>query len=485
MNKASKMMLRWLGLISAIIIVTGLTSCSKVEDERNDETIPTKETVVTVDDKDLPEESTNDEIVDPNVSKDSDHKSVASVDSKKPEVDGRNQKDTSRKLHPEAGIHGAGPVGDGKDFAEIRDIDGNVIVTLENESGLIPVENGIVYTGREKNGEKSIYSYLYYDFDSKETTLLGSVEDIIAVMSYDNMYIDNDLYILLTDRDYNSFLCIIDTKELTFKKVALGTNMSLYNSMTYYDGFVYYFTADTMYTEAIYRYDPRDDEITKLWDYDFDYITFTDDKLLHLATDADHLYILKVESRGENTSRLFVDMYDNKLNLVERTELTDRIREFTKDLITEEIYGKERAEQRIDEEIRQPVLEFDIRNGVLYYQSLGLIRLLEEFVPGNSSNSKDIMKMDSYVIGAKSTDITDGDYCFYDIKSRCIYLYDPYKSELQKGKIIVNGESVDLFGIQYGPGGKLLIYDSHITGPFSERTTPFYYIDKTDLVQVE
>jgi len=488
MNKASKMMLQWLGLISAIIIVTGLTSCSKVEDERNDEIIPTKETVVTVDDKDLSEESTKDEIVDPNVSKDSDHKSVASVDSQKPEVDGRNLKETLRKLHPGDPKAGVGRIGGKRHITEIRDIEGTLMAALENASGLIPVEDGFVYCWDERIDEKSILSYYYYDLNSKETTMLGSVENPYAVMAHENMCIGNKLYLMLIDNNDNSYLCIIDTKELTLKKVALGTSLSRYCSMTYFDGFVYYFTADTESTKAIYKYDPNSDEITKVWDYTFDAETFKGDTLLHLATDADHLYVLKAESQGEYDSRLFVDMYDDALALVKRTELTDRINKYTEGLNLEDIFvvvEEERAKQIKADEIRKPVYGFDIRNGVLYFANRSLVRLLEEFVPDNSSDSKDIIQMNFHMICAENTEITSGDYCFYDTNSQLIYLYDPYKSVLQTSLLIVNGETIETIGIVYGQGGKLLIHKSGDIVTSSTITETVYFVDKTELTQVE
>lgn len=475
MDKASKMMLRCLGLVSAVVIVTCLTSCSWVEDERNAiEAVPTYEEVLTVDGDNTSEESNDEEIVGPNDSKNSSQ-----------EVDGRNLYETSRKLHPGNPGLGPGAFGNMKYFTEIRDIEGTLLATLEDASSLILVENGIVYNWIEKSDEKSICSYYYYDFDSKETTMLGSVENLSVVMSYDNMCIGNKLYILLNDSDKNTFLCIIDTKELTFKKVALGTSLSMYCSMTYYDGFVYYFTADTESTEAIYRYDPSSDEITKVWDYIFDAETFTGDTLLHLATDTDHLYVLKAEAHGKNNSHLFVDMYDNNLTLVTRTELTDRIHEFTKDLISEEIYGEERAAQIKDDEIRQPVYGFDIRNGVLYYENRSLTRLLETFVPGDSISSDDILQMNDYMIGAKNTEITDGDYCFYDVKTKYIYLYDPYKSVLKTGQLIVDGEAIETAGINYGRGGKLLVYKNGEEVTLSTTTRTLYYVDKTELTQVE
>jgi len=473
MNKASKKMLRCLSLVSVVIIVMGFTSCSKFENERNAiEAIPSHEAVLTVDGDNLSEESDDEKTVDQNDQKNSVQ-----------EIDGRDL--YARKNPPEAAGHGPGAFGNMKYFTEIRDIEGTLLTTIEDASSLTLVENGIVYNWIEKSDEKSICSYYYYDFDSKETTMLGSVENLSVVMSYDNMCIGNKLYILLNDSDKNTFLCIIDTKELTFKKVALGTNLSMYCSMTYYDGFVYYFTADTESTEAIYRYDPSSDEITKVWDYSFDAETFTGDTLLHLATDTDHLYVLKAESQGKDSSRLFVDMYDNKLDLIKRIELTDRIHEFTKDLITEEFYGKERAEQLKDDEVRQPVYGFDFRNGVLYYENRSLTRLLEEFDSEDSNESNAILQMNCDMVGAKSTEITSGDYCFYDIRSQCIYLYDPSKSKLQTGQLKVDDETVKIDGILYGRGGKLLIYKRGETGTLSTRTRTLYYLDKTELAQVE
>lgn len=478
-------------LLLTVILVTSFSSCSKKTDEENDvsEASPTQ-AVYTVDENNLMISS-------------SDEESVVPVDSENSvlEIDGRNLKETIKKLFPESGIHGSGPIGDEKNIVEIRDIKGMLIATLEDEADLIPVENGIIYTGRERNGEKSMYSYYLYDFDSKGTTLLGSVEGIFRIMSYDNMYIGNKLYTLLVDRDYNSFLCIMDTKELTFKKVALGTNKCIFCSMTYFDGFVYYYTADTIYTEAIYRYDPGNEEIIKIRDYAFDAENFTGDTLLHLATDTDYLYVLKAESKGKNSSRLFADMYDNKLDLVKRTELTDKIHEFNKDRITEEIYGKEEAEQRRDDAIRKPVYGFEVRNGVLYYEAQGGVRLLEEFAPGNSSDSKNIPQMNADMLGARSLEITNGEYCFFDIniqytypydpcnsvlqKSQYIYLYDPYNSVLQKSQLIINGETKEVWEIRYGRGGKLLINGGLKTDPLSEIKATFYYVDKTELSPVE
>ena len=89
------------------------------------------------------------------------------------------------------------------------------------------------------------------------------------------------------------------------------------------------------------------------------------------------------------------------------------------------------------------------------------------------------------MIGAKNTEITDGDYCFYDVKSKYIYLYDPYKSVLQTGQLIVNGEKVETAGLLYGRGGKLLIYKNGETGDLSTTTRTLYYVDKTELTQVE
>lgn len=144
-------MLRCLGLVSAVVIVTFFTSCSRVEDERNAiDTIPTPEAVLTVDGDNLSEESTKDVIVDPNVSKGSDHKSVASVDSQKPEVDGRNLKETLRKLHPGDPKAGSGRIGGKRHITEIRDIEGTLMAALENASGLIPVEDGFVYCWEER-----------------------------------------------------------------------------------------------------------------------------------------------------------------------------------------------------------------------------------------------------------------------------------------------------------------------------------------------
>ena len=258
--------------------------------------------------------------------------------------------------------------------------------------------------------------------------------------------------------------------------------------MTYFDGFVYYFTADTESTEAIYKYDPNSDEITKVWDYTFDAETFKGDTLLHLATDADHLYVLKAESQGEYDSRLFVDMYDDALALVKRTELTDRINKYTEGLNLEDIFGvveEERAKQIKAKEIRMPVCGFDIRNGVLYFANRSLVRLLEEFVPDNSSDSKDIIPMNFHMICAENTEITSGDYCFYDTNSQLIYLYDPYKSVLQTSLLIVNGETIETIGIVYGQGGKLLIHKSGDTVTSSTITETLYFVDKTELTQVE
>ena len=318
--------------------------------------------------------------------------------------------------------------------------------------------------------------------------MLGSVENPYAVMAHENMCIGNKLYLMLIDKNDNSYLCIIDTKELTLKKVALGTSLSRYCSMTYFDGFVYYFTADTESTEAIYKYDPNSDEITKVWDYTFDAETFKGDTLLHLATDADHLYVLKAESQGEYDSRLFVDMYDDALTLVKRTELTDRINKYTEGLNLEDIFGvveEERAKQIKADEIRMPVYGFDIRNGVLYFANCSLVRLLEEFVPDNSSDSKDIIPMNFHMICAEDTEITSGDYCFYDTNSQLIYLYDPYKSVLQTSLLIVNGETIETIGIVYGQGGKLLIHKSGDTVTSSTITETLYFVDKTELTQVE
>ncbi|MBO4498280.1 MAG: hypothetical protein J5739_08750, partial [Lachnospiraceae bacterium] len=426
------------------------------------------------------ERSDNNETVVPNTSENSDR-----------EVDGKKPFETSRKNFPgKPGDPkaGSGRIGGKRHITEIRDIEGTLMAALENASGLIPVEDGFVYCWEERIDEKSIRSYYYYDLNSKETTMLGSVENPYAVMAHENMCIGNKLYLMLIDKNDNSYLCIIDTKELTLKKVALGTSLSRYCSMTYFDGFVYYFTADTESTEAIYKYDPNSDEITKVWDYTFDAETFKGDTLLHLATDADHLYVLKAESQGEYDSRLFVDMYDDALTLVKRTELTDRINKYTEGLNLEDIFGvveEERAKQIKADEIRMPVYGFDIRNGVLYFANCSLVRLLEEFVPDNSSDSKDIIPMNFHMICAEDTEITSGDYCFYDTNSQLIYLYDPYKSVLQTSLLIVNGETIETIGIVYGQGGKLLIHKSGDTVTSSTITETLYFVDKTELTQVE
>jgi len=62
MKKASKKMLRCLSLVSILIILLGVTSCSKEEDKRNTiEMISTQETVPVVEEDSMFEKSNDEE----------------------------------------------------------------------------------------------------------------------------------------------------------------------------------------------------------------------------------------------------------------------------------------------------------------------------------------------------------------------------------------------------------------------------------------
>ena len=166
MVKALRAIFRGISLILTVVLVTALTSCSKVANESEvTEAIPTYEEVLSVDGDNLSEESDDEKTVDQNDQKNSVQ-----------EIDGRDLH--ARKNPPEAAGHGPGAFGNMKYFTEIRDIEGTLLTTIEDASSLTLVENGIVYNWIEKSDEKSICSYYYYDFDSKETTMLGSVENL-------------------------------------------------------------------------------------------------------------------------------------------------------------------------------------------------------------------------------------------------------------------------------------------------------------------
>ena len=358
---------------------------------------------------------------------------------------------------------------------------GNSMLKLDKEGFLVLVENGVIYTRFEKSllEDTSVTEFYYYNFDSGEADLIGSLDDVYYIASYEAINVDKIVYLRVEtgsiyDGSSQSVVCVLDTAKKELKTINLGKNLSPFNSMACFNDKLYVCTIPVNDVTVLWEYDMDGSNPSKIKEYHFDNEMQKGQYIRSIASDSDHLYVLRGEMGGDKPAKLFVDTYDKEIKSISVLDITDEIYSVTDEADLMSV--------RYDE-LRQPVYSFDVINGMLYYENRSVTRallLIEEDGAKARSVPADKTNICSRTYRAHYAETNESRICYYNSGDKDILFYDPRDDAVQKYQLKIHDKLISPCQIHYNSNGKMLIVEArddigNTTG------MKIYYVDFSDL----
>ena len=260
----------------------------------------------------------------------------------------------------------------------IYDADEHKIGEIDSYGILIQTDDSIIYNHLPQATSQEItdMDYYRYDFATNRSVKIGTIENWVYESKYNTTVIGNTLYMFITTQEE-------DQKESTLHlyKIDLESNgMSVvfsekgafqYNAMTSF--------GDTLYIVQILNnrcdmiaYDTVSGTRDVLKQFEFDDAAGTGETIRQITSDDDTLVCLRLKIDNEQRTSLYLDRYTADMTLVESVDLSS---------IT-----SERADLDPDDrenERRQGVSTFWVRDNLFYYENFSITRFLGKIENGS------------------------------------------------------------------------------------------------------
>lgn len=329
---------------------------------------------------------------------------------------------------------------------------------------IIPINDGFVYSKNvnvSETGECTM-EYFSYSLSNNKNKSLGIINNWIYEASYDSIYNNGHVYMLIvTDENAETidgkttYLYDIDISNSSMTNFLLGSEISPYCSMAIMNEEIFLSCPDTTGC-LIYRYDILSKRMSIEKEYVFDMDKNSGEVVRHISTDGDNIYLLRLKMNGELNVNVYLDVCDDKLNLIDSINITEYISEFVIETEDPSL------------EIRQLVSNLEINSSYVYYENFSITRAMFSLYPQineKSDNIKGLIKSSPNIWKALTFGKPGNMFVFYELLTDDIYLYDVETQKLLKCHFNVNESDYGISKVMQW-GGEIAIFLS----PISEKT---------------
>lgn len=360
----------------------------------------------------------------------------------------------------------------------VRDIyDGykEKIGQIEMSGITIQLDDKIVYTGYSNKPDQNPDQFCFYCFDlsTHEIECLGSIKKVYGLRSYENVFYNDHVYILISLGNPNKSsvdeVAVVDVDLINknAKKIYSNKNGCVYDTLELSNDKLLISHLGSDNISSIVEYDIETKEQKTVIKEDIS----KGNVIRSMSFDNDALYVLRVLYNEDHSKKqLFLDTYDLDYNRLSSTDLKD-------------IFDSEW--QSIFDETDQIVAEFRVSNGYMYYQNKSLTRFLGRINKDNSIEKIVIDSKGELNIAAKSNK-NDTSFLFLkkenDSSPNKLFLFD---STNGSAKECILGEDEEGYHIS----GATKNINDHITLNLSVNNDPeleglpgkIYYLSISDL----
>ncbi len=339
----------------------------------------------------------------------------------------------------------------------LLDINEIEITTFENFGYVILVDDGFVYSKYAEGSTQDCYlvDYYRYCFSTKEHINLGTIKGWVYESAYDTIYANGHLYMFITtgsifnQEDEQNYLYDIDLTENRMNGILLENAKGLYYSMTLVDERIYFVTPQ-MDECALCCYDIREGRISTIDVYEFDPEKNVGDTIRHICSDGDKIYLQRLKMDGENDAKVFMDVMNKDCELLYSIDLTENLVLDTS------------SPEFVNQEIRQPVSHFQVKNDILYYENFSCTRALFKFVEDGSDHKgkakvHHIIETDSAFLKALGANNYADIDVFYEVYRNEVFVLDYQTGELRRCTFDSKNKKYTNEYITCDPEGNMLI----------------------------
>lgn len=358
----------------------------------------------------------------------------------------------------------------------IYDLQDNVIGQIGDCSVMCLADDKIFYLSQYTDASgNEISEYDLYDLNTKENFTLCERSDLIYEAYYDRVLLGDHLYTAVTTGDFDDSetweyeLLDFDLKNKTVDVLLKEKDDYAYSTLDSFgdDLLLIRSAADGM---CVDKYDIDKRVCTRLKKFLFqDDPDFTE-SLRAVYYDDGEISLLRVDVDTEEQSRLYFDRYDESMELISSTDISDVF-----DLYEDETNQTERC---------QPVTDFFYKNGMLFYSNRSISKFLLNI--GANDITPIIKDENGDFETARMISKSDQPRLFY----RCvepgspIYILDTDTGKLTEKAFSVKDESFFIEGMaQYNDkvliGMTNLDFDAPGGGDYENR---LYYVSIDDII---
>ena len=311
----------------------------------------------------------------------------------------------------------------------------------------ILVNNGFIYMQKTENklSEQGCMNYYYYSLDTHESHFLDTVEDWSYQCSYDDILVKDHLYsVISTGNLYEGtlkcYLYDFDLSNYTSERFVLPGTVP-YCSLAYLDGDVY---IGVIGGEDYYvlKYNVQTRDMTKLDQRHYSEKNDSNDILRHVSSDGKYIYLLRIRTQKGEPSVAFLDKYEKAYDLIETTN------------ITEYLHSPYADEWMLDDELRQLVSHFDIKNDYAFYENFSMSRSLINLTSNNASSLISLGPDDHKAL---SVDPGNTDFCFYEANGDIIHCFNTETGNSIEVPVDSENKNLRIWGVSTDSTGNAFV----------------------------
>ncbi|MFR7477650.1 MAG: hypothetical protein ACLUUJ_02090 [Acutalibacteraceae bacterium] len=361
----------------------------------------------------------------------------------------------------------------------IYDADEHKIGEIDSYGILIQTDDSIIYNHLPQATSQEItdMDYYRYDFATNRSVKIGTIENWVYESKYNTTVIGNTLYMFITTQEE-------DQKESTLHlyKIDLESNdMSVvfsekgafqYNAMTSF--------GDTLYIVQILdngcdmiAYDTVSGARDILKRFDFDDAAGTGETIRQITSDDDTLVWLRLKIDEEQHTALYLDRYTADMTLIESADLSS---------ITSERTDLDKTDW--ENERRQGVSTFWVRDNLFYYENFSITRLLGKIENGSITSMTETALPGTWGAAYEAVQNSDS-IIFYEAfaKDNKIYWLDGDTGNLREASFkVADDERYAIHNLSRDTRGNLLIYMGYEDPDTGETLEPrLYYVPLEEL----
>lgn len=360
----------------------------------------------------------------------------------------------------------------------IYDADEHKIGEIDSYGILIQTDDSIIYNHLPQATSQEItdMDYYRYDFATNRSVKIGTIENWVYESKYNTTVIGNTLYMFITTQEEDQkestlHLYKIDLESNGMSVVFSEKGAFMYNSMTSFGDKLYIVQIPDNGCDII-AYDTVSGTRQVLKRFDFDDAAGTGETIRQITSDDDTLVCLRLKIDEEQHTVLYLDRYTADMTLIESADLSS---------IT-----SERADLDPDDrenERRQGVSTFWVRDNLFYYENFSITRFLGKIENGSVTSMTETALPGTWGAAYEAVKNSDS-IIFYEAfaKDNKIYWLDGDTGNFREASFKVADERYTINNLSRDTQGNLLIYMGYEDPDTGETLEPrLYYVPLEEL----